>query len=120
MGQVMKYHNHPEQGTGSHSYYAPGYGTQSADFGATTYNWTSMPNQLYSHNTAVATLLYHLGVSVDMQYAASGSGAYSSDARDALVEYFSYSSNAQLLPKSSFPIETFVNKINAGVKDYNY
>ncbi len=111
MGQVMKYHNHPEQGTGSHSYYAAGYGTQSADFGATTYNWTSMPDQLYSNNTAVATLLYHLGVSVDMQYAASGSGAYSSDARDALVEYFSYSSNAQLLPKSSFPIETFENKI---------
>lgn len=111
MGQVMKYHNHPEQGTGSHSYNAAGYGTQSANFGATTYNWTSMPNQLGSSNSAVATLLYHLGVSVDMQYSTSGSGAFSSDARDALVEYFSYSPNAQLLPKSSFPIETFENKI---------
>ena len=111
MGQVMKYHNHPDQGTGSHSYNCVGYGNQSANFGATTYNWASMPNQLNSSNTPVATLLYHLGVSVEMQYSPSGSGAYSSDARDALVDYFSYSSNAQLLPKSSFPIETFIYKI---------
>lgn len=111
MGMVMKYHDHPEQGTGSHSYNASGYGNQSADFGATTYNWASMPNQVNSNNTSVATLLYHLGVSVDMQYSPSGSGAFSSDARDAMVEYFSYSENAQLLPKNSFPIETFTYKI---------
>lgn len=111
MGQVMKYYDYPTQGTGSHSYTCAGYGTQSANFGATTYGWASMPNQLNSNNTAVATLLYHLGVSVDMQYSPSGSGAYNSDARDALVNYFGYSSNAQLLPKNSFPIETFENKI---------
>jgi len=111
MGQVMKYHDHPEQGTGSHTYNCVGYGTQSANFGTTTYDWASMPNQLFSNNSAVATLLYHLGVSVEMQYSTSGSGAYSSDARDALVEYFSYSENAQLLPKNSFPIETFTYKI---------
>ena len=111
MAQVMKYHNHPLQGSGSHSYNCPGYGAQSADFGATTYEWTSMPNQVNSSNTSVATLLYHLGVSVDMQYSPSGSGAFSSDARDALVEYFGYSPDAQLLPKSGFPIETFIYKL---------
>ncbi|MCF8368578.1 MAG: C10 family peptidase [Bacteroidales bacterium] len=111
MSQVMKYHNYPDQGTGSHSYYAAGYGTQTANFGATTYDWASMPNQIYSNNVAIATLLYHLGVSVDMQYSPSGSGAYSSDARDALVNYFGYSQNAMLLPKSSFPIETFIYKL---------
>ncbi len=111
MGQVMKYHDHPDQGTGSHSYYAAGYGTQSANFGVTTYEWSSMPNQINSNNLPIATLLYHLGVSVDMQYSPNGSGAYSSDARDALVDYFSYSPNAQLLPKNSFPIETFIYKL---------
>ncbi len=111
MGQVMKYHNYPEQGTGSHSYNCAGYGNQSANFGTTTYNWSSMPNSVYSSNMAVATLLYHLGVSVDMQYSTSGSGAFSSDARDALVNYFNYSSNAQLVSKNSFPIETFENKL---------
>ena len=107
----MKFHDHPLQGSGSHSYNCPGYGTQSANFGATNYQWTSMPNQVNSNNTAVATLLYHLGVSVDMQYSPNGSGAFSSDARNALVEYFGYSPNAQLLPKSSFPIETFIYKL---------
>ncbi len=111
MAQVMKFHDHPLQGSGSHSYNCPGYGTQSANFGTTTYQWTSMPNQVNSNNTAVATLLYHLGVSVDMQYSPNGSGAFSSDARNALVEYFGYSPNAQLLPKSSFPIETFIYKL---------
>ncbi|MCB2219857.1 MAG: C10 family peptidase [Bacteroidetes bacterium] len=111
MGQVMKYHNYPDQGSGSHSYNCPGYGNQSANFGATTYNWSGMPNQINSSNTNVATLLYHLGISVDMQYSPSGSGAFSSDARDALVEYFNYSDNAQLLPKNAFPIETFVYKL---------
>jgi len=111
MGMVMKYHNHPDQGTGSHSYYAAGYGTQSANFGTTTYDWASMPNQINSNNLPIATLLYHLGVSVNMQYSPNGSGAYSSDARDAMVDYFGYSPNAQLLPKNSFPIETFIYKL---------
>ena len=102
MGQVMKYFNYPEQGTGSHSYYCAPYGTQSVNFGATTYNWSSMPNSLYYHNSAVATLLYHCGVSVDMMYSPTGSGAYTSDTRSALINYFSYSSSAQYKQKSSY------------------
>ena len=38
-----------------------------------------MPNNVSSSNTAVATLMYHCGVSVDMNYDVSsngGSGAY--------------------------------------------
>jgi len=107
MGQVMKYYDHPNQGTGSHSYYSVDYGYISADFGATTYNWSSMPDQLYSYNTDVATLLFHLGVSVDMQYGPDGSGAYTSDARDALVNYFSYSQDATFLCKSNYPNSTW-------------
>ena len=42
MSQVMKYWDHPAQGTGSHSYYCPGYGQQSANFGATTYHWLTL------------------------------------------------------------------------------
>ena len=37
MGQVMKYHNYPKTGTGSHSY-SSAYGTLPANFGATTYD----------------------------------------------------------------------------------
>ena len=103
MAQVMKYWNWPVQGTGSKSYrpldpnsdyydYGP-YGTQSADFGATTYDWDNMLNAytyLDSWGTdhvlsgltnaqkdAVATLMYHCGVASEMMYGdadAGGSG----------------------------------------------
>ncbi len=39
MGQLMKYHSYPQQGTVSHSYYMPGYGILSANFGNTIYDW---------------------------------------------------------------------------------
>ncbi|MDP8221701.1 MAG: C10 family peptidase [Candidatus Stygibacter frigidus] len=107
MAQVMKYWSFPETGVGSHSYYDSNYGTQSANFGATTYNWSSMPNAVNYSNTSVATLFYHLGVSVDMQYSIDGSGAYSGDARDALVNYFQYDDAAQLLWKSDYPVTTW-------------
>ncbi|MCF7921043.1 MAG: C10 family peptidase [Candidatus Cloacimonetes bacterium] len=102
MAQVMKYWGYPETGVGSHSYYHPEYGTQSANFGTTTYNWAAMPNNVNSSNTSVATLLYHLGVSVDMDYSPDGSGAYSDDALDALVNYFQYQNTAQLLWKDDY------------------
>jgi len=116
MGQVMKYHNHPQQGTGSHTYYCSPYGSLTADFGATTYNWSSMPNSLYNHNIAVATLLFHLGVSVDMDYGPNGSGAYSSDARDALVNYFNYSSDAQMIWKDDYSSTDWQDIIKADLE----
>ena len=76
MAQIMKYWNYPTQGAGIHSYNHPTYGTLSANFGATTYNWSGMPNNVTSNNNAVATLMYHCGVAVDMQYSANLSGGY--------------------------------------------
>lgn len=76
MAQIMKYHNHPVTGAGFHSYNAPNYGTLSANFGSTTYNWAGMPNTVNSANSAVATLMYHCGVSVDMEYSPQTSNAY--------------------------------------------
>ena len=94
MSQVMKYWDHPVQGTGSHSYFCPGYGQQSANFGATTYDWENMPNTLNNANQtqidAVATLMYHCGVAVNMGFAPDGSGAYSQDVPTAVKAYFGY------------------------------
>ena len=107
MGQVMKYWNWPETGAGSHSYIENEYGMLSADFGATTYDWQHMPNHLTASSSstevdAVATLLYHCGVAVEMDYATSaqgGSGAMhhsaghlsTPSAETALRDYFKYS-----------------------------
>lgn len=96
MAQVMKYHEWPEQGTGSHTYTDPYCGqTLSANFGETTYRWDLMPNDYDGTWTAeqikaVATLMAHCGVAVDMQYMPDGSGAYSGDVPAALVNYFGY------------------------------
>ncbi len=90
MSQVMKYWNHPQTGFGSHSYVHSDYGEQSANFAATTYQWDDMPTQIYSHNDAIATLMYHCGVSVNMNYGADGSGAQSSAVETAARSYFGY------------------------------
>lgn len=90
MSQVMKYWNHPARGNGSHSYVHSTYGAQSADFGNTVYNWDDMPNSIWSQNDAIATLMYHCGVSVDMNFSPSGSGAQSKDVEMAMRQYFGY------------------------------
>lgn len=94
MSQIMKFWNHPVQGNGSHTYTHSTYGQQSANFGETFYNWSIMPNELgYQANDeakAVALLMYHCGVSVDMNFGPDGSGAYSKDVETAMRQYFGY------------------------------
>lgn len=95
MSMVMKYWNWPTQGNGEHSYTPDGYPMQTVNFGATTYNWASMPNSCNSSNyQAVATLMYHCGVSVDMMYGGGSSGAYSQDVPPAIANYFRYTDQA--------------------------
>lgn len=79
MAQVMNYWNWPATGVGQHSYATANYGTLSVDFGATSYDWSNMPNALTSSSTtaqvnAVATLMYHCGVAVEMDYGIMSSG----------------------------------------------
>jgi hypothetical protein len=81
--QVMKFWNHPLQGQGSHTYIPndhPEYGPLTANFGATIYDWDNMPNHISASSPqvqieAVAQLIYHAGVSVDMNYRPGSSGA---------------------------------------------
>ena len=95
MGMVMKYWEWPAQGVGSHTYNPQGYAQQSANFGETEYHFELMPNTLDSTSTEeeyfeIAQLLHHLGISVDMQYSGSGSGAYSEMVPEVLRNYFRY------------------------------
>ncbi|HLN53076.1 MAG TPA: C10 family peptidase [Lentimicrobium sp.] len=103
MAVLMKYHQWPTTGIGSHSYTDPNYGLQSADFSATTYNYAAMPNSVNTANPAVATLMYHAGVSVNMQYDANSSGAYSEDVPFALCNYFNYAPSTHLESKEDYP-----------------
>ena len=86
IGQIMKYYEYPANGVGSYSYTHDDYGNQSANFESTTYDWQSMSNNVGTN--ASALLLYHIGVSVDMDYGPSGSGASSVNAPYILANYF--------------------------------
>lgn len=103
LAQVMKYWNHPAQGEGSYSYSTSSCGTMSANFGATTYDWAHMSNNLTLVSptvniNAVAQLVYHVGVSVKMGYGYSSSGATTTSSNNlntitgerALRTYFKY------------------------------
>lgn len=97
MAQLMYYHRWPEQGAGQHSY-APAVlmgNVLSADFGATRYAWSDMLPVYTAQSSpesrhAVAELMLHCGISVDMEYF-SASGALDTDVPPALSTYFGYS-----------------------------
>ena len=116
MSQVMKRWNHPLQGTGSHSYYCYGHGSLSANFGQTTYDWDNMPDRvtngsLQEEIEAVALLMYHCAVAVDMSFSPTGSGANSWDVPDAINQYFSYSNQAELLTRDFYSLFMWQDKL---------
>jgi len=111
MAQIMKYWNYPTKGTGTHLYNHSTYGNLSADFGSTTYQWSQMPNSVTSQNDAVATLMYHCGVSLDAEYGPSSTGAF--NPRDALVQYFNYSSNAMLVNREGFTTSEWIQLLKS-------
>nr|NQU91354.1 C10 family peptidase [Bacteroidota bacterium] len=109
MSQIMHYWRYPKTGTGSHSYYASGYGLQTANFGETNYNWTGMLNSCDNENPfPTAELNYHAGVSIDMNYGPTGSGAQPGDVDNAFRDYFRYA-DAQYFSRSNYSQATWTN-----------
>lgn len=103
MSMVMKKWDWPDHGQGSHSYTPEGYPTQTVDFENTHYDWANMPNSCNTSNyQAVALLMYHCGVSVDMMYGGGSSGAYSQDVPPAIANYFRYTDQANRLDRDLY------------------
>ena len=122
MAQVLKFWNYPATGSGFHSYNSNNYGTLSADFGSTTYQWGSMPPSVTGTNDAVATLMYQCGVSVDMSYGVGsqgGSSAYVISSQSpvtncseyALKTYFGYPATLQGVERSNYNETQWVSLI---------
>lgn len=121
--QIMKYYNYPTQGQGEKQYsFKPADGVGEllyANFGNTIYHWDNMLN-VYAEGQytaeqaeAVATITFHAGVAVEMQYTPSGSGAYSSEARNGLINQFLYNKNITLLYRNYFSQDEWMHKIFA-------
>ncbi|WP_311440257.1 C10 family peptidase [Hoylesella buccalis] len=102
VAQIMYYHRWPERGKGSYSYVVRSDNrTMSVDFSESVYPWDKM---LPKYNTrmalanaeacnAVALLMRDVGVSVNMQYSPTSSGAQTFMAAKALKTYFNYSTS---------------------------
>lgn len=129
MAQVVNFYKHPAVGTGNHSYSTGSYGTLYANFGATHYEWNNMPTELTSTSNsvqvnAVATLMYHMGVSVEMDYGVAstgGSGAYVISsytngehcAEYALKNYFGYKTSAHGEMKDNYSASQWKSMVRA-------
>jgi membrane-associated PAP2 superfamily phosphatase len=102
LSQLMRYWQYPTAGIGqiSRTVYVDGTGrsatTRGGDGAGGAYNWSAMP---LSPSTAaynlgqwqmIGALCYDAGVSVNMQYSSSGSGAYMYLCAGALTSVFQY------------------------------
>lgn len=128
MAQIMRYWQYPTTGTGSHSYTWTNCNnaqrTLSANFGATTYDWANMKTS-YSGSytaaqaTAVATLMYHVGVACDMNYGGEtrgGSGSHETLAARALYTYFGYDAGVRALRPDYIGETAFENGVLAEIQ----
>jgi len=103
-GMIMNYWDYPVHGFGQHSYNGADnpaaygdwlWGEQSANFEETYYDWAHMDDYAFINSSdsvidAISTLLYQLGVSLDMNYSPDGSGCWS------LPEYATYDTSLHL------------------------
>ena len=127
MGQVMRYWKYPVHGTGSRSYTCNNashgngygdYGTLSANFANATYDYDNMPVELNSTSTqvqidAVATLLYHCGVAVKMNYGSRGSSVSPTNIVTGITRYFGYPATTSYIQRSNYNDSTWLATIKA-------
>ncbi|MCD6367068.1 MAG: C10 family peptidase, partial [Bacteroidales bacterium] len=112
LGQIMKFWNYPETGTGSktsYSYFNGGYGNFTINFANETYNWKNMPNSESMYNTDLADFLFQAGVAVSMHWGPDGSASTTQALATALESYFKYSSNVNYVQRSDYTDTQWLN-----------
>lgn len=111
LAQIMRYWQWPSQGTGSFTYTDVILGdtvTLSANFGETVYEWDKMPLLPQTPYTtaqvqSVSTLMADLGIAMMSDYASSdqnATAAFTSNAINGAVKYFSYAPNATYIERA--------------------
>jgi len=118
LSQIMRYHHYPAKGQDSYTYvFRPDDGTAyqlTANFSETIYDWANMLDSYKGGYTdvqrdAVALIMSHCGISVNMSYNPSGSGAYSVEATNALRTYFRYNENVRLYRRDFYSSAQWMN-----------
>ena len=108
MAQIMYYHKWPVEIVDSIPPYINEFDSQLVEgLPATTFKWDLMKPSYYIDETdksayAVAELLRYCGQAVEMEYTTDVSGTYEFLIPKALIEYFNYSRQAELVYKKDF------------------
>lgn len=119
MSQAMSVQRYPDRPQGSVSYTCPGYGGLSINFDSEqAYNWNDILSGANEYDEA-ARLMYHAGISVEMEYGTDGSGIPSNEVyriTDALRENFAYA-DAQYFWRDQYDgdwEQLLINELSAG------
>jgi len=125
MAQIMRHHKSPTAIAGDYTYtdvWGSCQGTHSAsDAGLGDYKWSDMPNSITdasstSQKQAIGQLLYHAGVTVDMNFEANVSLAYIDPVPVALKSYFDYFSGDSQ-NRSSYSDSEWYSKLNTDINN---
>ena len=120
MAQLMYYYKYPLKGRGI----IPAYQAESSGLDipeinldeSAPYDWNKMVDDYLAvtdddAKNAVATLMYHCGASVQMDYNQSGSGAYKMVFRNALISFFGYDKSMQAKNRSYYSDQEWENML---------
>ena len=120
MCQVMHYWSHPYVGEGSHSYTEDDYGYIEVSFEDSYYDFDNMPATYATGPSQL--LLFHAGVSINMDYDFSGSGAWVignyPSSEYSLKTFFRYSEDISNIQRQFFSDTEYRNIIKNEL-DYN-
>ena len=114
MSQIMYYHKYPTSGQGS---MYDTYHYQMIYFNQVTYDYNQMLDRYTAGNyteaqgDAVATLMFHCGITASMSYAASGSGTHAIFAAKAMAENFRYNPNIVCRLREYYPSDKWMSLI---------
>lgn len=121
ISQIMYSLRYPLNGSGGECSvgvpYANPTATYTVDFDNATYDWANMIDDYTPGNytdaqaTAVATIMYHAGVALDMQYSATSSGTYARMVVTALKRNFGFPETVRLLNRDDYTEQQWMNTI---------
>ena len=120
IAQIMYYHKYPTKGQGGKASVGVPYNnptaTYTVNFDEATYDWANMIDDYKEGYTeeqanAVATLMYHAGVALDMQYSPDASGTYARKVVTALKRNFGYPETVRLLMRADYSEQEWMNLI---------